>query len=231
MLITPSVLDRLWGVHPRAVLHVGAHKGEELASYEQEGWGSERVVWVEAQGAEVQELRDRIVNLGLASRHQVIQAAVWGQDGHRMKLKVTNNGESTSLLKMGSHATSYPEIRVTHEIEVCTTRLDSLFGSGDGFDLLVLDIQGAELQALQGFSDHLKRTSWIYSEINTGVVYENCAKWSEVRQFLAGKGFVCVDWQVTDADWGDALWIRKDLKPRYILARRLARKLKRRFSS
>lgn len=229
VLMTPSALERLWGVRPNAVLHVGAHSGEELESYENLGWGSGGVFWIEAQSDKADGLRNRLRERGLSPRHVVIQALVWNRDNERMNFKITNNGESSSLLDMGSHALSYPDVRVTHEIELETTTLDSLLPSERKFDLVVLDIQGTELQALQGFSQHLENVSWILSEVNTGPVYQNCANWSEVNDYLAAFGFVCVDWEMTDAEWGDALWIRRDLLPSLIRLRRLTRRLKRRL--
>lgn len=231
MLMTPSALERLWGVRPNVVLHVGAHNGEELASYENLGWGAGGVVWIEAQADKVEGLRTHIRNLGLFPRHVVSQALVWNLKDQRMSFKITNNGESSSLLDLGSHLSNYPDVCVTHEVEMTTTTLDSLLPPDKRFDLVVLDIQGTELQALQGFSNHLKDVSWVLSEINTGPVYQDCANWSEVKEYLGNFGFVCVDWELTDAEWGDALWIRKDLVPTFPTLRRLARRLKRRLSS
>jgi len=227
--MTPSALERLWRVRPRTVLHVGAHSGEELDSYESLGWGDGGVFWIEAQSDKADGLGSRLRELDLSVRHTVIQALVWNRDNERMNFKITNNGESSSLLDMGSHASSYPDVHVTHEVELVTTTLDSLLPSERRFDLVVLDIQGAELQALQGFSKHLENVSWILSEINTGPVYQDCATWSEVNDYLAAYGFVCVDWEMTDAEWGDALWIRRDLLPSLIKFRRLIRRLKRRL--
>lgn len=229
VLITPLSLEHLWGVHPNMVLHVGAHRGEELESYENLGWGAGGVFWIEAQSDVAEELRLRLEDLGLSRRHRVIQARVWSVDDERMNFKITNNGESSSLLDMGSHSSSYPEVRVTHEVEMTTISLDTLFTPEDQFDLVVLDIQGTELQALQGFSKHLEKVSWILAEINTGSLYRGCASWSEVDAYLANYGFVCVDWEMTAADWGDALWIRRDLLPSLIKLRRLIRKLKKRL--
>lgn len=227
LLMTPAALERLWRVRPNVILHVGAHSGEELESYENLGWGAAGVFWVEAQSDKADGLRNRLRERGLSSRHTVMQALVWNRDNERMNFKITNNGESSSLLDMGSHASSYPDVRVTHEVELVTTTLDSLLPLGRPFDLVVLDIQGTELQALQGFSKHLENVSWILSEINTGPVYQDCATWPEVNEYLAAYGFVCVDWEMTDAEWGDALWIRRDLLPSLIKFRRLIRRLKR----
>ena len=48
------------------------------------------------------------------------------------------------------------------------------------YNFLNLDIQGAELLALRGIEDNLKFIDYIYTEVNTGEVYKNCAKVYEI---------------------------------------------------
>ena len=48
----------------------------------------------------------------------------------------------------------------------------------------------------------------IYSEVNTDYVYENCGLLEEMDSFLLGKGFRRVKTVMTDAKWGDALWVK-----------------------
>lgn len=210
MLIDTNTLKYKFGVNPKGILHVGAHLGEELGMYLNAGWLCP-IIWVEGQA----NLAARLTSC-LPSNHKVINAFVWDLDGINLNFKVTNNSQSSSLLNLGTHKHNYPDIFVNKVEVVQTKRLDSLIESSDNIDLLVLDIQGAELKALIGLGDHLKRVNYVYSEVNKWGVYEDCALVKELDQYLGHFGFkrVATSW-VRGAGWGDALWIRSNLFNKY----------------
>ena len=56
-------------------------------------------------------------------------------------------------------------------------------------DLLWLDLQGAELDALRGAEVVLERVRLIHSEVSVIEEYEGCALYHEVRSWLAQHGF------------------------------------------
>ena len=94
------------------------------------------------------------------------------------------------------------------------------------FNFLNLDIQGAELLALQGLEDNLKFIDYIYTEINTGEVYKNCAKVNEIDEFLKKYGFERVETAMTSWEWGDAFYIKKGLKKNMKIGRNIHNRLK-----
>ena len=147
MLVKPIDLGRHWKVSPTNVLHVGAHIGEEKELYEEAGWGS--VIWVEAQPELAKNLEQRLSG----SNDRVICATVWDEDGIPLKLKISSNSGSSSLLDFGTHKDSYPHITFADEIDVTTTRLDSILEARELPSFLNLDIQGVELQALRGLGN------------------------------------------------------------------------------
>jgi hypothetical protein len=69
------------------------------------------------------------------------------------KFYITNNGQSSSILEFGTHKDYYPGIQVAEVKEFNTKRLDTLFSendiSPDARNFINLDIQGAELLALE----------------------------------------------------------------------------------
>jgi hypothetical protein len=97
-------------------------------------------------------------------------------------------------------------------IIVRTTRCDEIITTSDNIDFVNLDIQGAELHALQGFGTQLSRVKWIYSEINKIEVYKGCALIQDLDIYLSNFGFkrIATRW-VSRAGWGDALWAQSDL--------------------
>ena len=197
-----------WGVTPRFVLHVGAHRAEELALYQK--WGVKKVSWIEAQPALVTELKKRFEK---DLSNEIIEAAIWDSSGIQMELKIANNGESTSLLDMELHRKFYPEIEISDVIKIRTRTLAELAPKIGEVDFLNLDIQGSELKALKGASDMLKEIKWIYLEVNEVELYSGSALVNEIDDFLSNFGFIRVvtRWWKRDG-WGDALYITTGYK-------------------
>lgn len=213
MLISVSELLKNWDVKPSGVLHVGAHLGEEAEDYEKFLWLP--VIWVEAQPSLVKQLQSKLQ----FPNHKVINAAVWNLDNVSLKLHVASNSMSSSLLDFGSHSDSYPDITYVDEIEVLTKRLDSLIAPSDMPNFLNIDIQGAELAAIQSLGKLIDNLDYIFVEVNRREVYKECTKVNELDLHLASEGFkrVTTRWFLKQG-WGDALYVRKDkIRKRTIL--------------
>jgi hypothetical protein len=78
-----------------------------------------------------------------------------------------------------------------------------------GLDFWNFDIQGAELLALKGAIGALPYAKVLYMEVNTEEVYKGCAQIEELDTFLGDHGFTRVMTDITEAGWGDAIYIRK----------------------
>ena len=76
-------------------------------------------------------------------------------------LNVTNNLQSSSILELKKHKEYYPNITVDKRVNVFTLTLDDLFDECDlkieKYNFLNIDIQGAELLALKGAGNILKK--------------------------------------------------------------------------
>jgi FkbM family methyltransferase len=206
MLISADILRNEFGINPNGILHVGAHLGEEYDYYVSAGWIC-KIIWVESQTKLVHKLKS-----SLPTNHKVINATVWDLNGVELDFNLTNNSQSSSLFDFGTHQLNYPDVFVNKVERIKTKRLDSFIELNDNIDLLVLDIQGAELKALIGLGEHLKRVRYIYSEVNKREVYKGCAQVNDLDKYLKKFGFkrVATSW-VVGAGWGDALWIQTDL--------------------
>ena len=216
MLFSVSKLTKYWNVQPCGVLHVGAHEAEEAIDYEHANWLP--VVWIEGQAPLAEKIKTRLDSRA----HTVFQAFVWDITGEVLKFKQTNNSQSSSLLDLGTHATDYPNVSVQKEYAVTTSRLDEILPLDLEFNFINLDLQGVELQALRGLGNKIKSAKWIYTEVNKRQVYRNCTLVNDLDEFLHQYNFerVVTRW-VYGKGWGDALYVRKDVKipPRYILQR------------
>jgi FkbM family methyltransferase len=211
VLFRVSELNNVWNIKPMGVLHVGAHRAEESVEYSRFNWGD--VVWVEAQPELVIDLRKSLNG----AHNTVIEAAVWNESGLKLEFNIASNGESSSLLELGSHATSYPNIRFERSISVLTKRLDEVIPTIKFADFLNIDIQGAELMALQGLGSRIQEFNWIYTEVNKREVYSKCTLIEDLDQFLKLNGFkrVATRW-IFGKGWGDALYLRETLSPSHL---------------
>jgi FkbM family methyltransferase len=214
VLFSVSYLVNFWGVNPKKVLHVGAHNAEELDAYTSHEWN--QVTWVEAQPDRIEYLKKK-----LPPHHKLIQAAVWNVSGVSLDLKVMTNTESTSLLDLGTHASEHPNVTLNYQIPIKTQVLKDVVPLIETPDLIVIDIQGAELKALQGFGTRIRDVKWIYSEVNKDYLYEGCCLVSDLDNYLEDYGFKRVATRWTYHGWGDAIFVSKNL----ILSENLVRRL------
>jgi FkbM family methyltransferase len=208
MLIELRHLCNKYKFIPKGVLHIGAHKGEELASYD--NLGIENVVWIEGNPSLAENLKRRLEPRG---DQLVYNYLVSDTNDQEFDFKITNNGESSSILEMEKHLEHHPHIHVVDSLKLKSKRLDSIIDDNKieigNYDFINLDIQGAELLALKGLGDKIKSFKYIYTEVNTGEVYKGCAKIDELDEYLAQYGFERVETKITEYEWGDAFYIKK----------------------
>lgn len=205
MLIPLKTLVDKYNVHPKGVLHVGANVGEEAIQYEQQG--IKNVVWIEANPDIFKTLVSNVEKYG----HRCFNFCAGHENTESVKLHVANNnGQSSSVLELGTHSRNHPNVKYTHDVDVSMCRIEDFPGSKEleGLDFLSMDIQGFELQALKGMGDLLKQFKWVYLEVNTNQVYKGNAELSEITKYLGSFGFKQKAIQMTKFAWGDALFSR-----------------------
>lgn len=198
-----------YGIIPRGVIHVGMHRGEEYPIYKKEG--VKTILFIEAN----KELA-YAWNVVDEDCH-VVHAAV-SDKVEEVEFHITNNMESSSILELGDHSRIYPNIVNTHSVKMRTVPLKMIhekIGIGeDKFNIINLDIQGAELKALRGIGDW-RYLEVVYTEVNYREMYKGCALESEITEFLREKGFKKVEEADTGCGWGDALYVKcphRDIK-------------------
>ena len=207
MLIKLSEMCNRYGIKPKGVLHVGACQMEELEDYKAQGIST--VIWIEGNPDLVKANLDRAKSEG----HLLIQGLIYDEDDILVDFNLTNNLQSSSILKFGKHSTYHPSVTVTGSIKLKTQTLKTLFDSHSldptTVDFINLDIQGVELKALKSFGEYLDNIKYIYTEINSGNVYEGNDLVDDIDKFLSDMGFDRVETRMTEYEWGDALYIKK----------------------
>jgi FkbM family methyltransferase len=193
----------------RGIVHIGANTCQELSLYTKTYQIPEsQVVWVEAIPHLVQQLKSR----GIKNVYQAVLDKTAGE----VEFNVTNNnGESSSILNLKTHLDRYPNIRVNNKLTLKTETLSTFISNNaipeNCLDFLVLDIQGAELRVLSGSPEVLKNVKMICTEICVEELYEGYGLFKDLNLFMESCGFVCVAKEINSQNWGDALYIRKEL--------------------
>jgi FkbM family methyltransferase len=207
-----AALCRENAIRPRGVIHIGAHEGQELAKYRE--MGLRDVLFIEANPRVFARLRARI---GGEDGIVLVNRAITDRTGP-VALRVTSHDQSSSLLKLRLHQEYYPTIVEEEVIEVPGTTLDALIAAqglpSAAYNLLNIDIQGAELLALRGAEATLRQIDGINVEVNFEELYADCAQIEELDAFLDGRGFRRVATTCPfHRSWGDAFYVRARAVP------------------
>jgi FkbM family methyltransferase len=131
---------------------------------------------------------------------------------------VTDREDSSSLLKPGAGQTSAFGVSAAVTIQVPVERLDARVDVKSLMHpiLMKIDVQGAELRALQG-CDWLELVDFVYVELSFVELYEEQPLFSDVATYLMGRGFTLAgafNQVVTDAfgpTQADFLFKRRDV--------------------
>lgn len=205
MLISLEELVAKYNIEFKGILHVGAHECEEIVLYEKY-LPRNKILWVDALKDKVQMCKSKYNDL-------LIECAVVSDKKEIVNWNRSNNGESSSILNFGLHQHFHPHIHYIESQKRDSVPLSDFIGNYDiSYNFINLDIQGAELKALKGMESYLNNVDYIYTEVNSDYVYEECALIGEIDDYLLQFNLHRVEtlW-CCDYRWGDAFYIRKHL--------------------
>lgn len=188
------------------ILDIGSNTGEQACEFA-ERFPTARVFAFEARPQSAESIR-RVVS-GRSSI-QVVEGAVHEFDGEADFHAVDEINPGASSLFVGSGVQAIHPIRQT-SIKVSALRLDTWAKQNgiDRFDLVWMDLQGAELLALRGMGELLATVRALQLEITYRELYHGQVMWPEVRQYLEAHGLRLVDeWPDVCGYFGDAVFIR-----------------------
>lgn len=189
------------------VLHVGAHLGEEDATYKE--FGFQEVSWIEAQPEVFKQLIKRV------PPSSCLQAAIWSEST-KLDLFISNNSVSTSLFEFGL-LTPWKNLSTLSRIEVEALTLQdavSIFNQRNQLInpfVLLLDIQGAEMEALKTLKPLVPRVLAISCEVSIVPTYSNSAARKSILLFLTRHKFLPIcSFLDKSTGHGDQLFVRLD---------------------
>lgn len=194
------------------LVHIGAHGVEEAPIYADPHISL--VTWIEADS---QFIAPAEAKLKRFANQYIFNAAIYNASGQRKTFyTASNDGMSSSLKKFDRHKAFFPTVRVQNKVTVVTQTLDDFFKrhfpNGPRFSVIVLDIQGGELDALEGSSDVLKNAEIVVSEVSRYSLYKGQGLFVDMDRLLELNDFKCVNLKYDpDFEYGDAIWVKRSL--------------------
>ena len=185
-LATPIELFSFSTKNRLPILHVGAHLGEEAANYLRLGF--EQVNWVEAQHEIYLKL---IRNINPVN---CLEAVIWSRQT-TLEINLSNNSVSSSILEFGAN-TPWKDLFTVEKINVqAITLKDSvdIFQRRNLLEkpfILLLDIQGAELEALNTLKQVRRSIIAISCEVSKKPTYEKGASRRDIFLHLLRNNFI-----------------------------------------
>ncbi len=198
----------------KGVIHIGAHEGAvELGTYRH--FGLKPCLMIEANPL----VFERLEKVCHGDPDFIpINKAILDRSGP-VELHVTNFDQASSLLKLGTSREIYSWLFEDRSIRVEGTTIDELLKERqldpEQFNVINIDIQGAELLAFRGAKETLKHIDLLIAEVSFENLYEGCAQVDEVDDYLAQFGLrreATVSRE--HLSWGDAVYVKFPLPVR-----------------
>lgn len=207
MLIDFRDLFKKYNLSFSGVLHVGANVGEEAPVYRE--LGIHKQIWIEPNKELLPRLNENVQAHGVEA--YVLNVCA-GDENKTVMLHIANNGgQSSSVLELGTHAVVHPEVHYVRDQEILMVRLEDFLVDEviAGVDFLNIDVQGFELQVLQGLGRFVDQMKAIYLEINKEELYKGCALIDSIDLFMTAHRFRRAEthW-AGNTGWGDAFYIK-----------------------
>lgn len=186
------LLEKPWLPRDRikSVLDVGANDGQ-FARTAQALFPAAAIYAFEPNPEAAERLR-----ANLPSGNLKIFPMACGRERGEAKLQLSRFAPASSLLKStAQQLAEFPETAVDRAVSVEVQRLDSIMRE-EHFEpeaLLKLDVQGFELEVLQGAEGILDAVAVVVCEVNTAQLYQGQTQMESLLAFLRKANFRVVD--------------------------------------
>ena len=215
MSINPFEVVKAYKLQPiQSVLQVGASGGQEIPIFLANGVNY--AAMIEPLDYPFSVL---CANTQTIENYLPIQSLVGARDGEQVELFVaSNDGQSSSILKPAQHLSAFPTVTFDAKIQCTSYTLDTIARSiktnhaqfPEYYDLIYVDVQGAELEVFKGANQCLLNSRFIFTEIGLGGGYEGDVSYMKLIGFLNAYGYDLIQLEINPSHgYGDALFVRR----------------------
>jgi FkbM family methyltransferase len=210
MLISLTELISKYKMAINGVIHIGAHYGEELNDYVDNG--ITKIILFEPLQENYSVLGNKVYSLvGKYSQLEIesFNVALGLEETEATMFVSSNEKQSSSILRPKEHLTHHPNV-LFHSYEVVQVKMLDSFDTHN-YNFINMDVQGYELEVLKGSRETLKQVDYVYCEVNRAEVYENNAFIEEIDEFLSEYNLTRVETDWAGDIWGDALYVKTNV--------------------
>jgi FkbM family methyltransferase len=198
-------LDK-YNIIPNGVIHIGSHYGEEAELYNALGFN--KVLWIEADPDSFEKL---VKNTKLYSNHFCFNFLL-SEKTEQVKFFIANNaGHSSSIYPLSKKISSkvWGNLNNDKFKYLESRRFDEVFDKEtiQNYNVLNIDVQGAELSVLKGMGQFINLFEMCVLEINFQKIYQGSAIFTEVDSFLNSHSFKRGYLTITDYQ-GEAIYYK-----------------------
>ena len=181
--------------HSNGIFHIGAHRGGEAPIYD---WFQKKTIWLEANPKIFNELKLNVMEF---YDQKAFNCLITDNDYDTKKFNLSSNdGASSSIFNFGDLSIGKKSLwknknlKMIDTIELKSITIDTFVKNNNidikNYNHWVIDIQGAELLALKGAKESLKKCNSILIQDSEGNIYEGGAQWKEVKEYLKNNNFI-----------------------------------------
>jgi FkbM family methyltransferase len=179
------------GYYIRGIIHIGANDGKELAWYVTKNYRP--ILAFEPHPRAFEELKKHYWN------HALLWNLALGSENGSLKLYIPEDEDTEKSSKYKAIPTEghdWTNVPVGNEISVSIARFDLWVIKGgidlSPFNTVVIDVQGMELEVLQGFGNYLKMFDFLVVECSRVPVYDGEVAAQEVIDWLEENSFMAI---------------------------------------
>lgn len=211
----PSIGDiiRKNNLKIHTIIHVGAHEGQEINDYM--SLEPEMIVFIEADPQTFKKLKNNSKDWKLENKYKLINALIDSTSGtEKCFYRYTHSQSSSLFLGTDIQKKTWTGLEPTNEVlKLKTSTLREIIIENNlqlsENSILILDIQGSELNALIGLGNYLYKFMYIEVEASEVEIYKGAPLLSDINNFMVKNGFKLI----TKAQWhGDIVYENLKLK-------------------
>ena len=139
----------------------------------------------------------------------LVPKAVWSKTGPLTFYPVTNGNLGASSAFKANEAYPYERYEQS-EVTVEAIRLDEFFDGAPFPNVVCMDLQGAEMEALIGMGERLHEVDAIISEVQTKRLYHDTPLHADLTEYLSTYGLVPVHTKHANDWFGDCVFVRQE---------------------
>ena len=120
---------------------------------------------------------------------------VTNEDGKEYEFNIaSNNGHSSSIYPMKEHKEIWKDVKELRKEKLISSRMSTIVKENNinllDYQVLIVDVQGAELEVLKSFDGNIKHFEMIEVEVSQRELYEGQVLFDELNTYLESMGFV-----------------------------------------